>query len=169
MRHHRGGGHTGPNCEDAPWIVSLNELDAQANSRQRLEGGRFAKPSPRSRDAFLLARGRRHPDGEHASEHTAPDESLCGAKVEKREATKRCESAYSIKNHDFGDKLCVIEDNGAPDEAGALFWQREGGVNNSCGGQHLGAVISWRVKNINLKPRQRAWASARHPQLVRRR
>ena len=45
-------------------------------------------------------------------------------------------------------KEAWVEGNVALDEAGAVFWQREGGVDTTCDSQNLGAVISRRVRKI---------------------
>ena len=67
-----------------------------------------------------------------AIQNISSDESLWGAGVKKRQATKSCKNASSAVNREFVSKRSVIAGNGAPDEEGAVFWQREGGVDNKC-------------------------------------
>ena len=69
--------------------------------------------------------------------------------VKKRHATKRYKNASSAVNRDLSCKKGVFEDNGALDEAGVVFWQREGGVDTRFDSQNLGAV-----KNRSKPPRE---------------
>ena len=54
---------------------------------------------------------------------------VCGGSgVEDLKTTKRCGSAHSAVNRNYDHKISAVEGNDAPDEAGAVFRQREGGV-----------------------------------------
>ena len=69
-----------------------------------------------------------------------------------RSATQpKGENASSAVDGDLFWNRGVIEGNGAPDEAGAVFWQREGGVDTRGDSQSLEAVISRRVRKIGRK------------------
>ena len=99
----------------------------------------------------MFARDGCRTNRENVIHNNSWNESLWGASVKKRHAAKRCKNASSAVNRDFGCKRGVIEGNGALDEAGAVFWQREGGVDTRCDSQNLGAVISRRVRKIGRK------------------
>lgn len=79
----------------------------------------------------------------------APTESMRSNASRLYNATKMPESVSSAVNLKLSGKRSVDEGNGAPDEAGAVFWQRESGVNTRCDSQDLGAVISWCVQKID--------------------
>ena len=73
------------------------------------------------------------------------NEGLWGASVKKCHAAKICQNASSPVDRDFGRKRGIIDGTGALDEAGAVFWQREGGVDTRCDSQNLVAVICRRI------------------------
>ena len=89
-----------------------------------------------------------------------------------RSATKpkgASKNASSAVNRDYGCKRGVIGGNSAPDEAGTVFRQCEGGVDTRRDSQNLGAVNSRRVRKIGRKLQGRTWARAGHGQRAGRR
>ena len=85
----------------------------------------------------------------------------------ERHTNERREGVGSDVNRDLRGERGAIESNDTADEAGPVFWQREGGDDPRRDSQDLGAVVRQRVRKTDQKVRRKTWASAgqshRHP------
>ena len=91
--------------------------------------------------------------------YVASDESLWGTGVKDRHATVGREGVSSALNRDLRGKRGVVESNDTADEAGAMFWYREEGVDPRRDGQDLGAAVRRCVSKTGRKLRRTTWAS----------
>ena len=105
--------------------------------------------------------------------YVAFDEGMWETSVKERHATIGREGISSTVNRNLRDKRGVDESIDTPDDAGAMFWSREGGVDPRRDPrrdiQDLGAAVRRRVRKTGRKLRRRTWASVRLSPRVRRR
>ena len=163
------GGHAGPYCEGARGLIGSKKMDAQADARRSLQSGRFVKTIPESRNSFPFSRYGCCSHREHVIQYAASDKEPWGTSIKGRHATKRCEGVSSAVNRDLRGERGVVESNDTADEAGAVFWQRQGGVDPRRDRQDLGAVVRRRVRKTGKKLRRRTWTSAGQSHRARRR
>ena len=122
-------------------VMVLLTMTMFLHARPSLQRSRFAKTTPGTRSVFPLARDGCCPHRKHAIQYVASDEILWGTSIEERHATIRREGVSATVNRNLRGERGIVESNDAADEAGAMFWYREGGVDSRRDSQDLGAAV----------------------------
>ena len=134
-------------------------LDTQADARRSLERNRFAKTTPGTRSAYSARTRRMLPPPRACDPIRRVWRTSMGNQCQGAPRNHRARGVSSTVNRNLRGKRGAVESNDTADEAGAMFWYREEGVDPRRDGQDLGAAVRRCVSKTGRKLRRTTWAS----------
>ena len=124
---------------------------------------------PQDRGAHLGSHATDAAPTKSVIQYVASDEGLWGTSVKEHHVTIGREGVSSAVDRDLRGERGVVESSDTADEAGAMFWEREGGIGPRRDSQELGAAVRRCIRKAGRKLRRRTWATAGQSHRARRR